>query len=152
MRRLTATLLLLGACAQPSPQAPASTPSGADRMQWWREARFGLFVHWGLYAIPAGEWHGGTGHAEWIRETAHIPVAEYERFVAQWHPEHFDADSWASLAAEAGMKYVVLTSKHHDGFDLFDSKLSEFDVGSTQPPRDIVAEYAAACRRHGLRV
>jgi alpha-L-fucosidase len=151
MRPLPLLLLLasFAACTQPPPQQDA--PAG-DRVQWWREARFGLFVHWGLYAIPAGEWQGRTDHGEWIRETAHIPVGEYERFQRQWNPTQFDADAWAALAARAGMQYAVLTTKHHDGFCMFQSALTDWDVGNTPSHRDVVGEYVRACRRHGLRV
>jgi alpha-L-fucosidase len=119
-------------------------------MQWWRDARFGMFVHWGLYAIPAGAWQGGTDHGEWIRDTARIPVDVYDRFQPQWNPTAFDADAWATTAAAAGMKYLVLTSKHHDGFCLFDSAATEQDVMNTPHGRDICAELAAACARHGV--
>lgn len=122
------------------------------RMAWWREARFGMFIHWGLYAIPAGQWGERTNHAEWIRTTAQIPLEEYDKFVAQFNPVKFDADAWAKMAADAGMKYIVITSKHHDGFALFDSKVSDFDVMATPFQRDILKELAEACRRHGLKM
>jgi alpha-L-fucosidase len=123
-----------------------------ERMQWWREARFGLFIHWGLYAIPAGEWKGDKRHAEWIRHTAQIPIDEYDRLVARFNPVRFDADQWARVARDAGMKYIVITSKHHDGFCLFDSKFTDYDVMSTPFRRDTLKELADACRRHGLRI
>lgn len=103
-----------------------------EKMDWWREARFGLFIHWGLYAIPAGEWGGSTNHAEWIRETARIPLEQYDSLLLQFNPQKFNADEWVALASEAGMKYIVITSKHHDGFALFDSKVSDFDVMATR--------------------
>ncbi|MBU0640333.1 MAG: alpha-L-fucosidase [Planctomycetes bacterium] len=135
-------------------QTPSLESAGKDntRMDWWREARFGLFIHWGLYAIPAGEWNGNTDHAEWIRHTARIPIEEYDGFVAQFNPVDFDADEWAQLAKQAGMKYVVITSKHHDGFCLFDSEHTDYDVMATPFKRDIMRELADACRRHGLRI
>ncbi len=133
-------------------QAPKAAAKAQDsQMEWWREARFGMFVHWGLYAIPAGEWQGNQGHGEWIRDTAKIPVATYEKFQPQWNPTRFDADAWAKMAADAGMKYLVLTSKHHDGFCLFDSKQTEWDVMNTQHGRDICKELKAACDRHGVK-
>ncbi len=129
----------------------ASPGPGDPRLDWWREARFGMFIHWGLYAIPAGRWGEDTGHAEWIRETAHIPLERYERFQTEFDPVRFDADRWARACAEAGMKYLVITSKHHDGFCLFDSSCTDWDVGGTPFRRDILAELAAACARHGVR-
>ncbi len=122
------------------------------RMQWWREARFGMFIHWGLYAIPAGEWNGQTNHAEWIRTTAQIPLEEYDKFVQQFNPVKFNAEEWVNLAKEAGMKYIVITSKHHDGFCLFDSKYTDFDVMSTPFQRDILKELSAACHKAGLKM
>lgn len=119
------------------------------RMQWWREARFGMFIHWGLYAIPAGEWKGETRHAEWIRTTAEIPLQEYNKFVSQFNPAGFNAEVWVRTAKDAGMKYITITSKHHDGFCLWDSKETDFDVMSTPFHRDILKELADACRKIG---
>lgn len=103
--------------------ATTSAPEADSRLDWWREARFGMFIHWGLYSIPAGEWPGkGTGHAEWIRDTAQIPVGEYEKLRDRFNPAKFDADKWVAAAKGAGMKYVCITTKHHDGFCLFDTK------------------------------
>jgi alpha-L-fucosidase len=122
------------------------------RMQWWRDARFGLFIHWGLYSVPAGEWKGETNHAEWIRETAQIPIHEYEKFLPQFNPVKFDATTWVRLAKEAGMKYIVITSKHHDGFCLFDSKETDFDVMSTPFKRDVMKELSDACAKEGMKM
>ncbi len=122
------------------------------RMEWWREARFGLFIHWGLYSIPAGEWRDDTHHAEWILTTAQIPVDEYEQLLGQFNPVEFDADAWVRMAKAAGMKYIVITSKHHDGFALFDSEVSDYDVMETPFKRDIMAELAEACRRHDMKM
>ncbi len=119
-------------------------------MQWWREARFGLFLHWGLYSVLGGEWKGETGYGEWIRNNAEIPIDTYDTLRQHFDPVLFDADEWVTIAKEAGMKYIVLTSKHHDGFCLFDSKHTDFDVMSTPFSRDIVRELAEACRRHGI--
>ncbi|MGH7151985.1 MAG: alpha-L-fucosidase, partial [Planctomycetota bacterium] len=152
-RPLLLPLLLLASCANPPP-GPSPRASGSERdqrMDWWREARFGLFLHWGLYAIPGGEWKDATGHGEWIRDTARIPLEVYERLLPKFDPVGFDADAWARAARAAGMRYVVITSKHHDGFCLFDSEETEWDVASTPFGRDILGELAEACRRHGLR-
>ena len=122
------------------------------RMEWWREARFGLFIHWGLYSIPAGEWGGKTNYAEWIRNQAEIPVDVYDKFVSQFNPVKFDADKWVRMAKNAGMKYIVITSKHHDGFCLFDSKYTDFDVMSTPFHRDILKELSIACKKEGVKL
>ena len=121
-------------------------------MDWWRDARFGMFIHWGLYAVPAGRWGEETGHAEWIRTTAQIPLEEYDGFVEQFDPTAYDPSEWARLAARAGMVYVVFTSKHHDGFALWDSDVSEFDVAATPHGRDLLGPLAEACAAEGLRI
>ncbi len=122
------------------------------RMQWWREARFGMFIHWGLYAVPAGEWGGKTNYGEWIRNNAQIPISVYDKFVAQFNPVKFKAADWVRAAKDAGMKYIVITSKHHDGFALFNSRVSDFDVMATPFKRDILKELAEACRQEGIRI
>ena len=122
------------------------------RMAWWSEARFGMFIHWGLYSIPAGEWKGSTNHAEWIRTTAQIPLTEYGKFVEQFNPVKFNAAEWVRMAKNAGMKYITITSKHHDGFCLFDSKYTDFDVMSTPFKRDILRELADACHKEGIKM
>ena len=105
------------------------------RMAWWREAKFGMFIHWGIYAIPAGEWHGKQYPrvGEWIMNWAKIPVEQYEKLTPQFNPIKFDPDQWARIAQDAGMKYVVITSKHHDGFCLFDSAATDWDVVDSTP-------------------
>ena len=141
-----------GSLLAATPNAAAEDPDGDDRMAWWREARFGMFIHWGLYAVPAGEWKSNTNHAEWIRHTAQIPIEEYDQLVDQFNPVKFDADAWVRLAKEAGMRYIVITSKHHDGFCLFDSQYTDYDIMCTPFKRDIMKELADACHRHGLRI
>ena len=141
--------------ATDSPQWPAETPQQHDaRMQWWREARFGMFIHWGLYAIPAGEWQGKPekGAGEWIMNQMHIPVKEYEPLLHQFNPTKFDADKWAAIARDAGMKYIVITSKHHDGFSLFNSKFGDYNVMDTPFHRDIMKELSTATRGAGLKM
>lgn len=145
------TLLLLAGATGILAQRETQREHDA-RMQWWREARFGLFIHWGLYSIPAGEWQGRTNHAEWIRTTAQIPLAEYEKFVGQFNPVKFDAEEWVRTAKAAGVKYIVITSKHHDGFCLFDSKYTDFDIASTPFKRDILKEMADACHKQGIKI
>ncbi|HET7558714.1 MAG TPA: alpha-L-fucosidase [Limnochordia bacterium] len=134
---------------------PRTSQPNSDRFAWWREARFGLFIHWGLYALPAGIWQGReiAGIGEWIMRRAPIPVREYEQLAGRFNPVEFNAESWVQLAKEAGMRYIVITSKHHDGFALFDSKASDYDIVDATPfRRDPIAELAAACRKHGLRL
>lgn len=125
------------------------TAEKEKRMKWWREARFGMFIHWGLYAVPAGEWKGTTNHAEWIRTTARIPLEEYNKFVPQFNPVNFNAEAWVQMAKDAGMKYITITSKHHDGFCLWDSRQTDFDIMSTPFKRDVLKELADACRKLG---
>ena len=125
------------------------------RLDWWRDARFGMFIHWGLYAIPAGEWHGQAipGIGEWIMLRARIPVHEYEQLARKFNPTRFDADAWVQLAKRAGQKYLVITSKHHDGFCMFDSKLTNYDIVDATPfGRDPMRELAAACQKHDIRL
>ena len=131
----------------------AGASSAADlRMAWWRDARFAMFIHFGLYAVPAGEWQGRTDFGEWIRNNARIPIDTYDGFRARFNPTGFDAAAWVRLAKQAGMKYIVITTKHHDGFCLFDSKETDFDVMSTPFKRDIMKELADACHREGMRL
>ena len=144
-------LLILFKCA-PNYYLNESKADRYARMKWWQEARFGMFIHWGLYAIPAGEWKGQTNHAEWIRTTAQIPLEQYDKFVGQFNPVIFNAEEWVQMAKDAGMKYIVITSKHHDGFCLFDSKYTDFDVMSTPFKRDIMKELADACYKAGLKM
>ena len=129
-----------------------STEARDARMSWWRDARFGLFIHWGLYSLPAGEWKGSTNHAEWIRTTAQVPLEEYDKFVSRFNPAKFNAAEWVRMAKDAGMKYIVITSKHHDGFCLFDSKQTDFDIMSTPFKRDILKELADACHKQGMKI
>src|SRR6185436_1041142 len=156
-RRAARTILLAGALAVAVPASaapPADSPEAKQaRLAWFREAKYGLFIHWGLYAIPAGEWKGRRipGIGEWIMFRTPIPVAEYEALARQWNPVKFDADAWVQLARDAGMKYIVITSKHHDGFVLFDSKVSAWDVVDATPyRRDILKQLADACARQGM--
>lgn len=133
-------------------QPRLTVASSADRMAWWREARFGMFLHWGLYSILAGKWQDDDRWAEWIRHNAKIPINEYDTLRARWNPTEFDPDHWAHLAQRAGMRYTVLTTKHHDGFCLFNSAVTDFDVMSTPSARDICRDLATALRKRGIRV
>ena len=120
---------------------------------WWREARFGMFIHWGLYAIPAGVWKGEPveGIGEWIMFRRRIPRAEYEPLAKQFNPVKFDAKAWVDLAVQAGMRYLVITAKHHDGFALFRSPCCPYNIVDATPyGRDPLAELADACRDAGI--
>lgn len=114
------------------------------RLKWWTDARFGMFIHWGLYALLA--------RGEWVMYCERIPKAEYARLADRFRPSKFKAERWVSLAEEAGMRYMVLTTRHHDGFSLWDSKASDFTSAKTAAKRDFVAEYVDACREVGMRV
>lgn len=135
--------------------APAQTLTQDAKMKWFREAKFGLFIHWGLYCIPAGEWKGQpiAGIGEWIMNRAKIPVKEYEQLAQQFNPVKFNAEDIAKLAEDAGMKYIVITSKHHDGFAMYHSKVSKYNVFDATPfKRDVLKELADACAKHGMKL
>ena len=157
---LTLSLSLLSMAQAPAPPAPPTDkPETAQqrdaRMAWWRAARFGMFIHWGVYAVPAGIYHDKPvpGIGEWIMNRAKIPMAEYQQYAKQFNPVKFDADAWVRAAQDAGMKYIVITSKHHDGFALFDSKASPWNIVQASPyGRDPLAQLAAACRKHGMKL
>jgi len=150
----TFIVLLFVSCQQSKPvdYLNESIEDIDERMEWWREARFGMFIHWGLYAIPAGEWKGETNHAEWIRTTAQIPIDVYDEFIDEFNPIKFNAEDWVRMAKDAGMKYIVITSKHHDGFCLFDSEYADFDIMSSPFKRDILKELSDACHKEGIKI
>src|SRR5437773_1839163 len=118
----------------------ASTPRAPDaarekRLEWFREAKYGLFIHWGLYAIPAGQWNGrrSPGLGEWVMFRSQVPVKEYEKLAGRSNPVKFNADECVKVAKDAGMKYIVITSKHHDGFALWKSKASSYNIVDATP-------------------
>lgn len=143
------------AAESPDPYAN-ETPAQRDaRMEWWREARFGMFIHWGVYAVPAGTYNGKQigGIGEWIMNRGKIPMAEYQAYAKDFNPVKYNADEWVRLAKEAGMKYIVITSKHHDGFALFDSQVNDWDIaGATPYKKDLLKPLAEACRKHGVKL
>lgn len=161
--RLTATLI---ACATMAPFARTQEAANLDpyanetkeqrdaRMGWWREAKFGMFIHWGVYAVPAGTYKGEQikGIGEWIMRNAEIPVAEYRAFARQFDPVKYRPGDWARLAKDAGMRYLVITSKHHDGFALFPSDATDWDIADATPyGKDLIGPLAKAARSEGLR-
>jgi len=150
---------LLGALPAPAFAEAAKKEMGflqasAQDMRWWREARFGLFVHWGPVSLKGTEigWSRGGERRGRKDRGSQIPVEVYDNLYKQFNPTKFDADQWASIAKAAGMKYLVFTSKHHDGFSMFDSKLTEYKITNSPFKRDIVGELASAFRKAGLRV
>jgi alpha-L-fucosidase len=122
-------------------QTAATRP---ERMAWWHDARFGMFIHWGLYSQ--------LGRHEWVMNRERIPLPEYEKLAPTWQPGPAPAREWARLAKQAGMKYMVLTTKHHEGFCLWDTQQTDYNAVRLGPRRDLVAEYVAACREFGLKV
>lgn len=131
-----------------------STADRGARLRWWRDARFGMFIHWGVYAVPAGVYQGKEvpGIGEWIQARADIPPVEYQKFPPQFNPVQFDAEEWARIARDAGMKYLVITSKHHDGFSMFDTAVSNYDIVDATPfRRDPMLELSRACKKAGVK-
>ncbi len=139
----------------PSIQDTETKEQRDARMAWWRAARFGMFIHWGVYSVPAGTWNGKQiqGGGEWIMNKAKIPVADYTKLPAQFNPTKFDADAWVAVAKAAGMKYIVITAKHHDGFAMFKSEANSFNMVDATPfKRDPLAELNAACQKQGIKL
>jgi len=148
-------LLAASAPAQTSlPVANESTEQREARMAWYRDARFGMFIHWGPYAALGGEYHGKRVGwiSEWIQHTARIPLKEYEDDAKSFNPVQFDAAQWVKIAKDAGMKYIAITSKHHDGFCMWDTKLTDYNIVRwTGFQRDVIAELARECKKQGLK-
>lgn len=157
MKRLLSLLLLLMSLTTTA-QKNYLTESKSDkdaRMDWWRDATFGMFIHWGAYAVPAGIYKEKPvkGIGEWIMHNSNIPIPEYEEFVKQFNPKDFNAKQWVSIAKNAGMKYIVITSKHHDGFCLWESKITNYDIMDFSPfKRDILKELSDACKEAGIKM
>ncbi len=163
MKRITVLfhVLLLFALFSCNEKAPAGEEKQGvaldddERMAWWRDAKFGMFIHWGAYSIPGGERNGEIcrGGAEWIMDKLDYTIEDYENeVVAKFNPIKFNADEWVSMAKDAGMKYIVLTSKHHDGFCLWDSEITDYDIMDASPfKRDIIKELAEACQKQDIK-
>jgi len=153
--------LCLRAATNEPPRAPSreslvTTPAERDaRLGWWREARFGMFVHWGVYSSLGGTWHGRAygGYGEHLQRMAKISIPVYRQEVAgAFNPTEFNADEWISLAKSAGMGYFVITAKHHDGFAMFDSHVSDYNIVKATPfARDPMKELRAACKKYGVK-
>ena len=155
---IAAALLLVPALVRAAAAVQTDVPETKQerdvRMAWWREAKFGLFIHWGVYSVPAGYYHGkSVGGGEWIMNHAKIPMAEYQQFAKEFNPVQFNAEEWVKIAKDAGMKYIVITAKHHDGFAMFHSQASRFNIYDATPfHRDPLKELAAACARAGIKL
>jgi alpha-L-fucosidase len=154
----TAILTLTSCASQQSTEVTQSPEvkqlTDDERIQWWRESKFGMFIHWGPYAVIGGE-RGkqiAKGGAEWAMDKLDYTIEEYEKIPSIFNPELFDADEWVAMAKEAGMKYIVITSKHHDGFGLWDSKVSDYDIMDASPfKRDIIKELSVASKKAGIK-
>jgi alpha-L-fucosidase len=150
MKTKTSAIIVLMACLLIISQiAPAQMPKETEaqktqRMKWWTDARFGMFIHWGLYALPARH--------EWVKNMERLTNEQYQKYFESFNPDLFNPKEWARMAKEAGMKYVVLTAKHHEGFCLWDSKFTDYKSTNTPLGKDIIKEYVEAFRAEGLKV
>lgn len=142
---IAAAVLMIITPATASAQLPKETEAQkTQRMKWWTEARFGMFIHWGLYALPARH--------EWVKNRERITTEDYQKYFEAFDPDLYNPKEWARMAREAGMKYVVLTSKHHEGFCLWDTKYTDYKSTNTPFGRDIIREFVDAFRAEGLKV
>ncbi len=165
---LLAALPSLAQTAPPPEPTPAATTAASmtgvpgetkeerdARMAWWREARFGMFIHWGVYSVPAGTYDGRqiANLGEWIMFNGKIPVTDYANFAKQFNPVKFDADEWVKTARDAGMKYIVITAKHHDGFAMFHTTVDGYNIYDATPfKRDPLKELSVACQKYGIKL
>jgi alpha-L-fucosidase len=147
--------LSLNAAEPRSTAAPAGAPPAAERIEWWREARFGLFIHWGPVSLKGTEigWSRAGERRGYLLRGNEVPVEVYDNLYKEFNPTNFNADQWVAIAKAAGMKYLIFTSRHHDGFSEFDTQADDYKITSPDSPfgRDVVKELADACHRAGLR-
>lgn len=151
---LSATVLQANSQTMDEMWDSRSSDQEHPQIGWFKDAKFGMFIHWGLYSKIAGEWKGKRyyGSGEWIMNQARIPVAEYRKEAATFNPVNFNADKWAQLAQDAGIKYMVITAKHHEGFSMFDSKVTDFDIVDATPFKmDPMKDLAQATRKRGIQ-
>ena len=143
---ITALMAILLIISQMAPaQLPKETEAQkTQRMKWWTDARFGMFIHWGLYALPARH--------EWVKNRERLTTEQYQKYFETFNPDMYNPKEWAKMAKDAGMKYVVLTAKHHEGFCLWDSKFTDYKSTNTPFGKDIIREYVDAFRAEGLKV
>lgn len=140
-------------CKAQNVEATITTKKDDPKMQWWKDAKFGMFIHWGIYAQAAGKWDSKTNYGEWIMHQAKIPRATYLGLAKQFNPTQFNAEEWVKVAKAAGQKYIVITSKHHDGFAMYASKASSYNIVDATPfKRDILKELADACRKYNMKL
>ncbi|MEI7504549.1 MAG: alpha-L-fucosidase, partial [Paludibacter sp.] len=152
MKKIISILLVI-LCFQ-STLSAQKTISQDERMQWWRDARFGLFIHWGLYSITAGEWKEKEipGIGEWIMGNVKIPVSEYRQLASKFNPVKFNAHDFVATAKNAGMKYLSITAKHHDGFAMYKSSVSNYNIVDATPyGKDVLKELSEECHKQGLK-
>lgn len=165
-KRLIAISVLLASlcvgCTEKRAPEEVSMKLDPSKVEWFKEAKFGMFIHWGLYSILEGTYNGHTmpdttfpqgnsWYAEWIKPRLEVPDDYYNGLINEFNPVNYDPDSWVREAANAGMKYLVITSKHHDGFALWDSDVSDFDIMNTPYKKDLIAPLVAACKKYGLK-
>ncbi|GAA4730453.1 alpha-L-fucosidase [Flavisolibacter ginsenosidimutans] len=152
MKKFFLLLLTVALLAQTSFSQNAARDA---RMEWWRDARFGMFIHWGVYSVPAGTYNGHQVNriGEWIMNRGKIPVAEYQAYAKKFNPVLYNPDEWVRMAKDAGMKYIVITAKHHDGFAMFKSNASKWNIADATPyGKDVLKPLAAACKKYGIKL
>ena len=150
---MTATILLACSTTPKNENEEGAVMDDDERMAWWREAKFGLFIHWGVYAVPAGKYGENTNYGEWIMYSATIPSAEYKEYAKKFNPVKYDPAAWVNAAKEAGMRYIVITSKHHDGFALYPSDVTDWDVADATPyGKDLLGPLVDEAKKAGLRM
>ncbi|CAM3720754.1 alpha-L-fucosidase [Sphingobacterium prati] len=156
MYKILFLILLISGISSGASMAQENKLPDSLRMKWWEEARFGMFIHWGVYAQFGGVYRGheqARGGAEWIMNRSKIPVDEYQAMAGQFNPVQYNPDEWVRIAKDAGMKYLIITAKHHDGFALFETKTSKWNmVDATPYGKDLLKPLAAACKKYGVKL
>lgn len=158
----TLLVALATGCTDKKKSSEVSLKLDSQKVEWFKEAKFGMFIHWGLYSILEGSYNGHTmpdksfpqgnsWYAEWIKPRLEVPDEYYNGLVNEFNPVNYDPESWVREACNAGMKYLVITAKHHDGFALWDSKVSDFDIAATPYKKDLIGPLVKACKKHGLK-
>jgi len=154
MKKIFLQIVLMN-LAMVSVYSQSASSADSSRMAWWKDAKFGMFIHWGVYAVPAGTYDGKRipGIGEWIMNRGKIPVDKYKPYAKQFNPVKYNPEAWVKMAKDAGMKYIVITSKHHDGFALFNSTVTDWDVVDATPyGKDLLQPLVEACHKYGMRI